>query len=246
MDNLTDEIRKKGNKARWEGHNKTYIICLNCGKEKRVFPKDVERGKGKFCSQLCANIYNGKNKSNEKTFKQNGYIYLKLYDHPNRSKQNLVAEHRVIIERKIGRYLTNKEVVHHIDKNKSNNEIYNLYLCKDDLEHRQIENNNPDFMIMLNQARYSQWKDFSKFDVTKNRQDQLQEIFLGKTNYLGFPPDSDLSIILINHMYSFQRTILTQYRLPLNTLEKWWLAALMSQIYSKQWNPEIKKWEKIN
>jgi hypothetical protein len=39
-----------------------------------------------------------------------------------------VLEHRYLIEQKIGRKLTNNEVVHHIDGNEGNNKIENLQL----------------------------------------------------------------------------------------------------------------------
>jgi len=90
----------------------------------------------------------------------------------------MVAEHRVIVEKAIGRHLTTKEVVHHIDANKSNNELGNLFLCKSELEHRKAHKVDPVFLRMFNLARYQQWESFKDFDVTKNRQDQLQEIIL--------------------------------------------------------------------
>jgi len=37
-------------------------------------------------------------------------------------------EHRLVMEKHLGRILTKKEVVHHIDGNKSNNELDNLML----------------------------------------------------------------------------------------------------------------------
>jgi len=39
------------------------------------------------------------------------------------------------MECKIGRYLTEDEVVHHVDGNKSNNKISNLILFKNQSEH---------------------------------------------------------------------------------------------------------------
>lgn len=55
-----------------------------------------------------------------KTF-QNGYIYLYSKD-----LLKFKAEHRYIIEQKIGRKLETKEIVHHKDKNPFNNIINNL------------------------------------------------------------------------------------------------------------------------
>ena len=56
-------------------------------------------------------------------------------NHPNKSVKNTVLEHRFAMECKIGRYLTAKEVVHHIDFNKINNEPDNLMLFENQAKH---------------------------------------------------------------------------------------------------------------
>ena len=60
--------------------------------------------------------------------KRSGYWYIKKWDHPNCGKQGYVAEHRIVMEKKIGRYLLSSEVVHHIDHNITNNHPDNLQL----------------------------------------------------------------------------------------------------------------------
>jgi hypothetical protein len=57
---------------------------------------------------------------------QHGYIYVYKPDHPNATKSGAVMEHRLIAEKKLGRYLTKDEVVHHIDEDKTNNDPDNL------------------------------------------------------------------------------------------------------------------------
>jgi hypothetical protein len=48
------------------------------------------------------------------------------------------ALHRTIMENHIGRKLKREEIVHHIDLVKTNNNIENLYLCKNAAEHAKI------------------------------------------------------------------------------------------------------------
>jgi len=59
---------------------------------------------------------------------RDGYLEIYSPHHPNKNKNNCVLEHRLVMERYLGRFLTKKEVVHHIDKNKENNDIENLEL----------------------------------------------------------------------------------------------------------------------
>ncbi|MFT9003767.1 MAG: YopX family protein [Liquorilactobacillus hordei] len=71
--------------------------------------KFVKRGKGRY--------------------KENGYIMAKAPYHPNANKRGYVALHRLIMENHLGRYLNKRtELVHHIDGNRSNNDISNLKL----------------------------------------------------------------------------------------------------------------------
>jgi len=48
-----------------------------------------------------------------------GYVFLKCYNHPF-SHNYYVSEHRLIVERQIGRYLRLKERVHHLGIKKDN------------------------------------------------------------------------------------------------------------------------------
>lgn len=56
-----------------------------------------------------------------------GYIYTYFPDHPSSNKQGYMAQHRLIAEQILGRYMREDEVVHHIDGDRANNEKDNLY-----------------------------------------------------------------------------------------------------------------------
>lgn len=70
--------------------------------------------------------------------KKKGYVFIYCPDHPTRNVDNYVPEHRLVMEKHIGRYVKPKEVVHHINSNPSDNRIENLMLLKNNKEHRRI------------------------------------------------------------------------------------------------------------
>lgn len=61
-----------------------------------------------------------------------GYLIIKL-------KNKWESLHRYLVEKYIKRELTNKEIVHHIDGNKLNNKLSNLYIFKNRNAHHCIE-----------------------------------------------------------------------------------------------------------
>jgi hypothetical protein len=65
-----------------------------------------------------------------------GYVKLRRRDHPAADCQGYVMEHRLVMEQRIGRLLTSREVVHHVNGQKDDNVPENLWLFADDPSHR--------------------------------------------------------------------------------------------------------------
>lgn len=85
----------------------------------------------------------GKNHSQWKGGKKASLGYIKVYkpNHPMAQKGEYVLEHRLIMEKILGRPLKPYEVVHHIDGNKKNNKPSNLMLFRNQSEHFQMNKN---------------------------------------------------------------------------------------------------------
>ena len=64
-----------------------------------------------------------------------GYILIYQPQHPNSKKSGYILEHRLVMEKYLGRYLQRKEIVHHKNLDKGDNKIENLFLFPNDRLH---------------------------------------------------------------------------------------------------------------
>lgn len=137
------------------------LKCKQCDKEFVVWVSRYERQKPKYCSQKCyglslkSNIPWNKGITADKdtrlaTGKRHGlygkrsprwkdgtYIeqeYRFIWDD---GRKDYIREHRLVMEKHIGRPLINNEVVHHINGDKLDNRPDNLQICSPS-EHRHL------------------------------------------------------------------------------------------------------------
>jgi hypothetical protein len=68
-----------------------------------------------------------------------GYVCIYSPAHPHARKDGTVLEHRLVMEKVLGRYLEPQEVVHHREEPKSNNDPSNLRLYASNAEHLRDE-----------------------------------------------------------------------------------------------------------
>lgn len=75
--------------------------------------------------------------------KKDSYGYILVYkpEHPFCNKARYVPEHRLVVEKKIGRYLLAIEEVHHLNKIKGDNRPENLMAFINDGAHKRFECN---------------------------------------------------------------------------------------------------------
>jgi len=84
----------------------------------------VKYGTGQCRS--CANTRIAKEMYPLKYITSEGYVYIRVRNHPYTTKAGYLLEHRLVMEKHLGRYLKKYELVHHLNGIRTDNRIKNL------------------------------------------------------------------------------------------------------------------------
>ena len=138
--------------------------CLFCGDQFRASNSQIKKGGGKYCSLKCVKkcpkhrktiLKSGfqkgwKSPNKGKKFPErggenhhgwkggrskrpDGYVYVLVPNHPQ-TKRKYILEHRLVMEKHIGRYLERWEIVHHRNGIRDDNRIENLEIVHKDYD----------------------------------------------------------------------------------------------------------------
>lgn len=126
--------------ASWQARNSVARACAECGKPMRLSPSQARRRR--FCSFACqmegrrTNALPRRHNGRRVRKDRNGYIWVWEPGHPA-SHTGWMFEHRLVMERSVGRALSRDEHVHHINGVKDDNRPENLTLLSP-TEHQGI------------------------------------------------------------------------------------------------------------
>ncbi len=128
------------NKSRKRNNSDGKDRCKDCARA--LYTGELNPSKRQEVREKISKAHLGKSKNiqlhNLQFKKLSNAGYYLIYDE---NKKKYIEEHRVLVQNAIGRELLQIEKIHHVDGNKINNNLKNLYLCENESVHQKIHNN---------------------------------------------------------------------------------------------------------
>ena len=119
-----------------------------------------------------------------------GYMYCYNPSHPLANKAGKVYEHRYVMSKHLGRWLTTEEVVHHKDGDKTNNKLENLELTNHQ-EHAILHAIENGCVYSTKNCQYCN----KKFTITESKHSQSRKFcsqICHRNSRLKFEIDKDV------------------------------------------------------
>ena len=119
-----------------------WLCHCDCGNEKIVRSDYLKSGHTQSCGCLRKERMTGLSNSRwagGRYTATTGYTMIHCKGHPSVNKDGYVAEHRLVMEGKLGRYLKSWEIPHHKNEIKTDNDPDNLQLMTNS-EHMRFHN----------------------------------------------------------------------------------------------------------
>lgn len=123
-------LREVGRKLGWSDKGVSYQLKKNFGqlrsRSEALIGRKVTEKMREAARRLGKSQVGPKNPSWKGRVKRSGYIAIRVNNHPYASADGYVMEHRLVMEKVLGRFLLPHEDVHHLNGIKTDNRPENL------------------------------------------------------------------------------------------------------------------------
>ena len=121
----------------WEDDLSSYKIAQMAGVSHATILREMKKfGIPRRNSSECRRGKRNSNWKGGRVITAQGYVLIYQPSHPYSTKQGYILEHRIIVEKTLGRYLRSDEFIHHINSKRDDNRLQNLELV--DRHKRQL------------------------------------------------------------------------------------------------------------